>query len=174
MRNLVLFNRDNVTGIYPNLSRAYEIALLGNFRIKLVKGNNVDDKNPSDADLFMLSTLFDTDLFIFESDESTELHCIYLTVEITSPYLDTIFSTRKSEGLDTVIDRVMAAKENVKPDFKLTDAGKSLLKTAWDRLDLDLMKLDSIAQVSQTISQLHGSKEIKLEYLAEAIQYHSI
>ena len=174
MRNLVLFNRDNVTGIYPHLSRAFEIALLGNFKINLIKGTNVDDKNPSDEDLIMISELFESDLFIFDSDDSINLDYIVLNVEVTAPYMDMVFSTRKSEGLNIVIDRATKAKDNIKPEFKLNESGKALLKTAWDRLNLDLIKLDSIAQISQTIAQLHGAKEIKLEYLAEAIQYHSV
>jgi len=175
MRNLVLLDRDNVTGLYSHLSRAFEIALLGGFTIRLVKASNVDDKKPTDNDLIILSELFDEVDFTTEEYGLRDLEKIHLNLEISVPHISEIISNRISESVDLVVKRSNEAKSNVLPEFKLSEAGRALLSNAYSKLDnIDLIKLDSIIQISRVIAQLHNSKEIKLEYLAEAIQYHTV
>jgi hypothetical protein len=170
MRKISIINSDNVCGIYSNLSRAYEIALLGGFKIRLIKSNNIDDHIPKDIDLDLIKSFFAGVEF---TDKESDLDSVILHIEVTIPSFDMVITTRKCENVNDIFRRVNDAQANELPIFKLSESGRALLKTAYERLKLTLNELDSIATTSQVISRLHGSKEIKLEYLAEAIQYQS-
>ncbi len=56
----------------------------------------------------------------------------------------------------------------------LDPAGTMLLKTAMTKLQLSARAYDRILKVARTCADLGGSEEIKMEYLAEAIQYRSL
>jgi hypothetical protein len=170
MRKISIINSDNVCGIYSNLSRAYEIALLGGFKIRLIKSNNIDDHIPKDIDLDLIKSFFAGVEF---TDKESDLDSVILHIEVTMPSFDMIVTTRKSETVNDHFRRANDAQVNELSIFKLSESGRALLKTAYERLNLTLNDLDSIVSTSQVISRLHGSKEIKVEYLAEAIQYHS-
>jgi magnesium chelatase family protein len=62
----------------------------------------------------------------------------------------------------------------VKDVCAISDAGTQLLKTAMQRLHLSARAYDRILKVSRTIADLAESPEIKIEHLAEAIQYRSL
>ena len=56
----------------------------------------------------------------------------------------------------------------------ISTAGQNLLKKTMERLNLSARAYDRILKVSITIADLDGSEEIKIEHLAEAIQYRSL
>lgn len=120
---------------------------------------------------------------------------IDLHVEVTPVSFDQISSTRKSENSDAIRERVIKARERQTERFKdrpdiysnammppemvkeiceIGDAGRALLRTAMDRLGLSARAYDRILKVSRTIADLAGSDDIKIEHLAEAIQYRSL
>ena len=120
---------------------------------------------------------------------------IDLHVEVTPVSFDQIASTRKSESSEQIRDRVIRAREIQTERFKdkkeiysnammppelvkeicqITDPGKALLRTAMDRLGLSARAYDRILKVSRTIADLAASEDIKVEHLAEAIQYRSL
>ncbi len=120
---------------------------------------------------------------------------IDLHVEVTPVSFDQIASTRKSESSDVIRERVIKARERQTERFKdrsdiysnammppemvkevceIGDAGRALLRTAMDRLGLSARAYDRILKVSRTIADLAGSDDIKIEHLAEAIQYRSL
>lgn len=120
---------------------------------------------------------------------------IDLHVEVTPVSFDQMTSDRKSEHSEEIRKRVIATrnlqierfKENpnvfsnammgsqmVKKVCQINEAGRNLLKTAMEKLGLSARAYDRILKVSRTIADLAGSQDIKIEHLAEAIQYRSL
>ncbi len=82
--------------------------------------------------------------------------------------------SERFSGQDNVYCNAMMASNQVKDVCVITDAGIKLLKTAMERLGLSARAYDRILKVSRTIADLSGSGDIKVEHLAEAIQYRSL
>jgi magnesium chelatase family protein len=120
---------------------------------------------------------------------------IDLHVEVTPVKFDEMTSTRKSESSKAIRDRVIKGRDvqverfqnspeihcnammpshMVKDICKINEPGKLLLKTAMERLGLSARAYDRILKVSRTIADLSQSTDIKVEHLAEAIQYRSL
>jgi len=120
---------------------------------------------------------------------------IDLHVEVTPVAFEQMTADRKTESSKEIRERVMFAREQqssrfyelsevynnammssqmVKEICKINEEGKSLLKTAMEKLGLSARAYDRILRVSRTIADLAKSKEIRTEHLAEAIQYRSL
>ncbi|MEQ8478141.1 YifB family Mg chelatase-like AAA ATPase [Fulvivirga sp.] len=120
---------------------------------------------------------------------------IDLHVEVTPVSFDEMTANRKTETSEEIRTRVVKARDiqtnrfekvkeihcnammpsqMVKDICEINEAGKTLLKTAMERLGLSARAYDRILKVSRTIADLAGSEEIKIEHLAEAIQYRSL
>ncbi len=120
---------------------------------------------------------------------------IDLHVEVTPVSFDQMTANRKSESSAQIRERVLRAREiqtarfaeqksvysnammpvqMVKEICGISEGGKTLLKTAMERLGLSARAYDRILRVSRTIADLAGSENIGIEHLAEAIQYRSL
>lgn len=121
---------------------------------------------------------------------------IDIHIEVTPVSFDQLSGQgRNNEKSGTVRERVIQAREiqqlrykemsgvyanaqlpsnKVKELCQIDTAGQNLLKTAMNKLSLSARAYDRILKVSRTIADLDGSPEIKLEHLAEAIQYRSL
>ena len=119
---------------------------------------------------------------------------IDLHVEVTPVSFDQMTSNRVPETSEKIRERVVIAREiqtkrfegkqiysnammpseMVKEICKINDAGRALIKTAMERLGLSARAYDRILKVSRTIADLSQSEEIKVEHIAEAIQYRSL
>ncbi|WP_420385053.1 YifB family Mg chelatase-like AAA ATPase [Roseivirga sp.] len=119
---------------------------------------------------------------------------IDLHVEVTPVSFDQMTQNRKAESSETIRERVIAAREVQQARFKehgihsnammgsqkvkevcqISEAGKTLLKTAMERLGLSARAYDRILKVSRTIADLDSKENIGIEHLAEAIQYRSL
>ncbi len=120
---------------------------------------------------------------------------IDLHVEVTPVSFDQMTANRPSETSTQIRERVIKARDIqtkrfsdqsgiysnammpsqvVKEICQIGTAGNALLKTAMERLGLSARAYDRILKVSRTIADLAGSDDIKIEHLAEAIQYRSL
>ena len=120
---------------------------------------------------------------------------IDLHVEVTPVSFDQMTANRRTESSESIRERVIKAREHqtvrfrdmpgvysnammpsqmVKDVCQLSDAGKALLKTAMERLQLSARAYDRILRVSRTIADLGDAADIRIEHLAEAIQYRSL
>lgn len=120
---------------------------------------------------------------------------IDLHVEVTPVSFEEMTSNRKTESSEEIRERVIIARKKqtdrfegnkevfsnammsaqmVKHICEINPAGKTLLKTAMEKLGLSARAYDRILKVSRTIADLADSDEIKIEHLAEAIQYRSL
>lgn len=120
---------------------------------------------------------------------------IDLHVEVVPVSFDEMTAKRKVESSAEIRTRVVRAREIQSERFKdnpevysnammpsnmvkdicvISEAGRTLLKTAMERLGLSARAYDRILKVSRTIADLENTEEIKIEHLAEAIQYRSL
>jgi magnesium chelatase family protein len=120
---------------------------------------------------------------------------IDLHVEVTPVPFSELSRTETSENSATIRERVIVAREIQAERYKdadgiyanaqitskqlkeicaISQAGQTLLKAAMDKLNLSARAYDRILKVSRTIADLAQSTDIKVEHLAEAIQYRSL
>jgi magnesium chelatase family protein len=78
------------------------------------------------------------------------------------------------ESTPEVYSNSMMSAKMVKELCQINQAGRSLLRTAIARLGLSARAYSRILKVSRTIADLAGSRDIKVEHLAEAIQYRTL
>ena len=120
---------------------------------------------------------------------------IDLHVEVTPVAFSELSSNQRSEKSESIRERVIKAMDRQSERYKnnpgvycnaqmsskmlkeicvITQAGSNLLKVAMEKLNLSARAYDRILKVSRTIADLAGSDDIKVEHLAEAIQYRSL
>jgi magnesium chelatase family protein len=120
---------------------------------------------------------------------------IDLHVEVTPVAFSELSSVNRSEKSEDIRERVIRAMERQSERYKdnpgvycnaqmsskmlkeicvISQAGSNLLKVAMERLNLSARAYDRILKVSKTIADLAASDDIKVEHLAEAIQYRSL
>ena len=121
---------------------------------------------------------------------------IDLHVEVTPvSYEELADYIPSKESSEVIIERVIEARKIQTERFKdhknvfcnaqmssrmvrevcqLNQAGITLLKTAMKKLQLSARAYDRILKVARTGADLAGTEDIKIEHLAEAIQYRSL
>ena len=147
----------NLFPLWVGLSRAYEIALLGGFSIRVMIG---EDYVEGFDDYLKIKEFFKGVEFSADGD---------MTVEIVKP--KTYDSKIIGETMADVLDKIEVAKGNKTPNRFESTTCDVLLNTATDRLNLSYNDRDMIIEFAKTIAQLEGSENIKAVHIAEGIQY---
>jgi magnesium chelatase family protein len=120
---------------------------------------------------------------------------IDLHVEVVPVAFSQLTEERKSEDSSAIRERVVKARAVQQERFKgqngvfanaqmsskqvheicqINSVGQNLLRTAMERLSLSARAYDRILKVARTIADLAASEDIKVEHLAEAIQFRSL
>jgi len=121
---------------------------------------------------------------------------IDIHIEVTPVSFEQLATrTQQAENSETIAARVVQARERqleryksmegiycnaqlqsnkIREHCELPSAGTVLLKTAMERLSLSARAYDRILKVARTIADLAASDTIRVEHLAEAIQYRSL
>ncbi|HAI83998.1 MAG TPA: magnesium chelatase [Chitinophagaceae bacterium] len=120
---------------------------------------------------------------------------IDLHVEVTPVSFNELSTQQAGEPSSVIRERVIAARAIQAERFKehkgmyanaqmsskqlrqicvINNAGELLLKRAMEKLNLSARAYDRILKVSRTIADLAQSPDIKIEHLAEAIQFRSL
>jgi magnesium chelatase family protein len=81
---------------------------------------------------------------------------------------------RRYSNTKGIYSNAQISSKMLKQICVINSSGASLLKTAMERLNLSARAYDRILKVARTIADLAGSEEIKVEHLAEAINYRSL
>ncbi|TKK66581.1 ATP-binding protein [Ilyomonas limi] len=82
--------------------------------------------------------------------------------------------TERYKGAAGMYANAQMSSKQLREICVINQAGETLLKRAMERLNLSARAYDRILKVSRTIADLAGSENIKVEHLAEAIQYRSL
>ncbi len=119
---------------------------------------------------------------------------IDLHVEVTPVNYDELSSELPSEDSLSIRERVIGARQlqlerysvsrtvsnaamssrEIRTYCELNPEGRSILKSAMERMGLSARAYDRILKVARTIADLDKSKQIEVKHLAEAIQYRSL
>jgi len=120
---------------------------------------------------------------------------IDIHIEVVPVPFRELTTTRENENSEQVRQRVIKARKiqdaryseipgiycnaqihskQLKAFCVLSSESQTLLKTAMEKLSLSARAYDRILKVARTIADLEASEDIKVEHIAEAIQYRSL
>ncbi len=160
----------------------------------------VASMNPSpsgyfnDPDKALVSSPFEMQRYLSKVSGPL-LDRIDIHIEVTPVPFEKLSEERKGESSKLIRERVIKARQvqvkrfiendnvhynaqmgpkQISEHCSLSDEGKSLIKTAMDKLGLSARAYDRILKVSKTISDLEGKPTIENQHIAEAIQYRSL
>jgi hypothetical protein len=149
----------NIISLWRNLFRAIEIAKVGNYSISVYFDS--DYKNGFD-DYESIKNFCKGWFNNFVSDGD-------IKIELSKPYDYVTYIN--TDTLESISNRVLNTLNFKKPEIILCDVSKELLKTSTRRNDFSLRQVENIKEISATIAHIELSETIRVEHVAEAIQY---
>lgn len=82
--------------------------------------------------------------------------------------------TQRFKGIDKLHNNSQMGPKQLDEFCVLDEVGKTLIKSAMERLNLSARAYDRILRVARTIADLEGAETLHSSYIAEAIQYRSL
>lgn len=147
----------NVVSLWPNVSRAIEVAKLGGFSVTIYFNPNEYPKGYEDYNLIKK----------YYAGWFDNFDCDGLQVEIKKPQS---YEVKCRESLSDIQDRVNLGLKNVRPDFHYNDSMSSIMERATEYLNLSGDEVIKIKEITTVISQL-DNKKLDTVHFAEAINY---
>ena len=155
---------------FVNLNRAYEIHRVVKLPIMMVA--NLNDYPAAQRDFNTLKEVYPVvawnDVFTAEVDRAGFI------IELIKPDFNELFNNHKAETFSDVIQRTKDALKSKEPDDYLSESSETLLKHAYERLNLGFSDVDKIKIIAKAIARLNQSTKIDTVDIAEAIQYRCI
>lgn len=168
---------NDVIQLWRQVSRAYQIAKLGNFTIKLVADSDYKEFNDDWQEI----VLFYKDVYFTNLNSNSPFQLVSavnkdknpdLIIEIQKPY-NYIIHAKSTETLEKLNLEVDKARNNTLPIGYNNTACQTLLTTASNRLNFSYKDCQQVFKIAQVIAQLEGTKMIQVEHVAEAVQYRA-
>lgn len=161
----------NIFAGNENLFRVFEICAVGGHTVKLI--NSTDEDSALDNKQIDLLTkhLNSTPHGEIVTNDYFQADII---IELAKPDFVSIISARKNETLADIVLRVDSVDSTIQVKTDLTESSNTLLKTAYDRLNLQPYEVEIIIKVAETIAKIDGKEKLEPFHIAEAIQYRSI
>ncbi len=97
-----------------------------------------------------------------------------IVVEVPSLRFREYISDRVGESLETVRDRIEAAKLRPYGDYALDTDCQDLLRMVCDKLGFSARQLDNVRSVAMTIARMDDRTEIQAKDISEAISYNTV
>jgi predicted ATPase with chaperone activity len=98
-----------------------------------------------------------------------------IKIEYNKIEASNILYTGLRESFKDILERVNKAKKIIdNVSFKLNETCNQLLKSAIERLDFNTIDTKYVIDVARSISALDNETTIKVQHIAEAIQYNCI
>ena len=162
-------NKISIIGLHCNIARIYEIHKVGGHSVSFCYYSDNEDKersvNPKDIRMI-------ADFYGIEPVKEGDILC-----EVVRPSFDYIRESmqRKWETMEDINTRIETALKFPLPEIStIDDVCYSLLSTAYDRLNMAVYEVELVQKLAQTIAQMCYSEKIKVEHIAEAIQYRAL
>lgn len=160
--------------VHVGVSRAIEIALAGAHTVAFVASKETVEAFGLESlqeDVLLITRQCRVRLFRESSYAKADM-----VVELADFSMDSFWLSydERTESFSEIDTRTSNVNQDQKLKIKDRSTTESLLKTVKERLNLTINAIEKILKVANTIAKLDGASEIRLEHVAEAIQYRSI
>mgnify|MGYP003496018954 CR=1 FL=1 len=148
-----------ITGYWPNMARAYEIALVSGLTISLHYDKEVYPK--ADKDIDLIKQYYGSVVFVDNGD---------IMVHLCKPDYN---NPMPGEDIFAIYTRYLNYLIPPEP-MPMSDGANELLNTATNRLDFSLPERNACILAAKSCAIMDNDKLIKPEHMAEAIHYKYI
>lgn len=152
--------KPNLIALAHNISRVYEICKAGNHSVKIIASGSANKE-----DIPLLNSFYG---FSETNNPDITIELCYGPHDVLNCFLP----NNRTETIDQVNERIPKLPPTT--DRSFDKSCSSFLKTAIEKLKLGVLDVHVILNVANTIAHISKSDIIKVEHVAEAIQYRSI